>query len=309
MSVARRNVYERLSATRRAINDFSLQDLPLLPANISYNNSVRIIRNGLAVQCFNILEDFARARTAEILSEISSSAVQFQYLPEALQRAATNDVVGALGFQTRLLEKSQRISYAQMYGAKIASTNTVTMQLAEIAFFHASSNISKENFRDALAAFSIETPWDQITGLCSRSGLSALPANTVFESLAQRRHWAAHNASAAVSEGDLLQSITDAFGLAIGFDILLSKASKSLVNLISVPPSNYKSITSHLNIPLRFIKPITTGFAEVREGATRNTRRNVDHTALLRAASIRALRENGALVVFDAGNNVLEWYL
>jgi hypothetical protein len=309
MSAARQNVCVRLGATRRAVSHFKLQDLPLSPANDPHNSSVRIIRNGLAVQCFNILEDFAKARIAEILNDISASRVRFQHLPQALQRASTIDSVSAIAFQVKLREKTDQISFVQQYTTSVASTSAAIVQLSDISFFHTSSNISKDQFCSSLSAFSIDRPWDQISGLCSRLGLSGLPSNTIFTSLAQRRHAAAHNASVAVSETDLLQSLTDAYGLAVSFDILLSKAAQKIIALTATPPSTFNSIANHANIPLRFIKATRRGFSETKEGTTRNIRTNTTPEPLIASASIRARKENGALIVYDSVGSVVEWVL
>lgn len=124
MSVARTTFCNRIATIREAINTFNLRDRPLIPANATHNNSARIIRNGLAVQCFNIFEDFIKARTAEVLAAISSSGVVFSNLPENLQWAATVETVKAIDFQMKFRDTNDRIRYAQDYSGKIFSTKT-----------------------------------------------------------------------------------------------------------------------------------------------------------------------------------------
>jgi hypothetical protein len=309
MSVARATACAWLDATRRAISDFKLHDRPLAPGNEAHNAAVRIIRNGLAVQCFNILEDFVKARTREALAAISAAAVQFGYLPEALQRATTWEAIKAIDVQLKGKEKADRVAFAQLYTAMIASTATSPMQLLDIAFFHTGSNISKDQFRDALSAFAVDMPWAQLSGISSRLGLSGLPAENVFVSLAQRRHQAAHNAASAVSEADLIQSIRDVYGLAIGFDVLLSIAAFQLTKLNVSQPPGFRTVVSHSQIPMRFIRPQASGFAEIKEGNTRSTRRNKSAAALVPGATTRARKENGVVVVFDSGGEIVEWQL
>lgn len=305
MSAARDAFCERIGAIRGAITDFKLADLPLGPLNASHNKSARIIRNGLAVQCFNVFEDFVKARTGEILAEISAAGIPFGSLPEEFRRAATVDAIKAINYQMTLPHIADRVRYAQDYGERVASTKGAPFQLAEIAFFHSSPNISKEHFQAALSAFDVEKAWPQVSGLSSRIGTSAVPAENVFLSLAQRRHRAAHDAGASVSELDLSQSLRDAVGLAVSFDILISKATPRMCNRASgtAPLPAFEQS----RIPLRFIKFNRRRFVEIKEGASRGVRANSDALALLPSAAARAARESGVLVVYDETGIPSHW--
>lgn len=311
MISSRSIIIERLSAIRRAVTQFGLQDKPLGATNLTHNATVRIIRNGLAVQCFNMFEGFIKVRTKEALLDISNSAVVFRFLPSKLQHAATVDAIRAIDYQLRTREKDEKVSYAQQLSASVASTSGLPMRLPDIAFFHSSANISRDQYRDALFAFGVDVPWTQVSGLSSRLGLSAFPAENVFTALAQRRHSAAHDPSAAVSESDLLQSVADAYGLAICFDILMSKAVAALVNLTALPPASFRSVKDHRQIPLRFLRPAGLGsaYAEVREGSRRSTRKASSMAVLLDDALIRTRREGGILVAYNDGGFVEDWHV
>lgn len=309
MSVARTNFSERIASIRGAISNFNLRDLPPIPANTLHNASARIIRNGLAVQCFNIFEDFVKARMEELLTAISASGVSFTHLPFKFQQAATVEAIKAIEFQLKLRDKADRIQYAQDHSRKIHSTMLPAIQLSEASFFHAAPNISKEQFSSAMTALSIEKPWEQISGLCSKLGISGIPAETVFESLAQRRHRAAHNANASISETDLNQSLMDAAGLGLCFDILLSKVSTLLCALTSSIPTNKQLLTNNFPIHIRVVKWDGIRFYERQLGSKTNFRTNFDAAALIPDASVRSLRKNGVLVVFDANGNPINWII
>lgn len=308
MSVARVTFCERIDLIREAVHNFNLRDLPPSPANVSHNNSVRIVRNGLAVQCFNILEDFIKARTGELLLTISSSGVPFNHLPENFQWALTVDTIKAIEFQLRLRDVGDRISYAQHYSEKISSTKLPTLDLAEIAFFHSTPNITKDHFKTALAALAVSNPWLQCSAFCSRIGVSGVPADQVFHSLAQRRHRAAHNPNASVSEIDLLQSLLDASGLALCFDVLASKATALLCKMKAAHVSGTWLINDQASIPLRFVRFKNGRFCEVTENGRRNTRAHVDISVLIPAATRRATREHGVLLILDRAGMPKTWW-
>lgn len=300
--------WQRVGAIRTATADFSLVDLPLLPANVSRNASVRVIRSGLAVQCFNILEDFVKARTSEALVSVSASGVRFSWLPEALQEAATLGTVRAISVQVKRQPRTDRVLYAQTYGSRIASTQTGAMQLADISFFHSGSNVSAEELRDALAAFGVKSPWHQLSGLLSRIGLSALPAENVYATLAMRRHSAAHDPSTVVSENDLVQSIADASSIGLGYDLLLSCATIALSRL-GAPVANHMSLVSdHKSIPLRFIRARGSQYCEVKEAGKRSIALDSEWQSLLPAAKARAAANSEALVVLERVPPAVCWY-
>lgn len=305
MSVARNIVCDRLAKIERAVSDFGLNDLPATPANIERNDSARIIRCGLAVQTFNVFEDFLRQRMAELLSQLSASGVRFQHLPDELQKATTIDVYSAVQFQFKILDKSARISYAQDHASKVHSTAISIFNLSELSFFYSGSNIGKDQFRDAMIATSINKPWDQIGGLCSRIGMMGMPPDQIFESFAGRRHHAAHDPQASVSEVDLLQSVKDAKSLACCFDVLVSCAIKAISAQTLKPTA--KILSSHSLIPLRFIRYANNRFFEAKEGSSKAYRTASLVEALMPAAMVRSAKEKGALVVFDKVGNLKKW--
>lgn len=308
MSQARATFWQRIGAIRTAIADYALQDLPLLPANASRNASVRVIRSGLAVQCFNVLEDFIKARMGEALAEVSNSGVRFSWLPEALREAATLHAVKAVGVQVKRKPRADRILYVQTYGAKIASTQTGALELPDIGFFHVGSNIGGDDLRDALVAFGVQSPWLQLSGLLSRISISALPAEQIFAGLASRRHAAAHDPNTSISESDLVQSIVDATGIAVGYDLLLSRVMRLLSQLSGPALSQPPIFNGHSSIHLRFIRVKGAGFCEIRENGRRSVARHVDWQGLLPAAKARASANNEALVIVSPTSTAECWF-
>jgi len=287
--------------------EFELYDLPAISSNLARNDSARIIRNGLVVQCFNTFEDFVRERSAEILNLIETSRVSFGNLPSGLQKAVTIESLKAISFQLKLQDSANRINFVQDFCEKISSTKQSTFTLPEIAFFHSASNVTKEDIQTTLSSFLIEKPWDQIRNICSRTGLSAMAAETVFHGFAHRRHRAAHRAKTSISEVDLSQSLLDASGLAIGFDVLLSVASNLVVKMKSPLMPKQFILPVATAIPLRFIKYDGRKFIEIKEAGRRSISSSQDALSLISGAVNRSKKEEGVLVIFDSGGNMSEW--
>lgn len=307
MSIARETFCDRISTIRNAIDDFALQDIPYDPVRPSHNLSVRIIRNGLAVQCYNIFEDFVKDRTAELLVTVSGSGVAFSYLPERLQRAVTVDVISAISNQLKQREKPDQIGYVQDCTRKIYSTQSATIprELADIGFFHTKSNVSRDEFRNSLAAFGVQDPWKQISRMCSRIGIMPLPASDEFDSFVNRRHKAAHDANMSVSVVDLIQSIDSAIGFALCFDVLASRAA-NIIRRLSGPSGDVLLVENAL-IPLRFIKYYGDKYGEIKETGKKYIARNEELSRLIDGAFLRSNRENGALIVYDDKGTLKSW--
>jgi hypothetical protein len=254
-----------------------------------------------------VFEDFVKRRTSELLIELSASGVSFANLPDKLRRATTIDSIKAIAFQYKLQDQGTQVQYVQDNAEHIASTKLAGVHLSDLAFFKASSNISMDNFGDSIKAFAIQNPWGQVSGLSSRSGLSALPGNSVFTAFAQRRHNAAHDPNASVSETDLSQSLLDASGLASAYDILVSRAVRSIAALVAPPLPNTWLVTDHLSIKMRFIRNTLGGFWEKREGSARFFRKS-STTAVLRLGALnRATKEGGVLLIFNAMGLLEDW--
>ncbi len=307
MSISRSTFCDRIATVRASVVDFRLSDRPAIPSNESHNKSVRVIRNGLAVQCFNIFEDYVRGRIAEILNYMCSASIPFASLPADLRKAATVDVIRALQFQMKLQDTSNLISFVQDYCEKVSSTKSGPLQLADLAFFHSSSNVSTDQYGSALSAFAIEQPWRQVEGISSRVGLSGLPAKEVFQAFALRRHEAAHEPGASISETDLHQSLNDATSLAIGFDVLATISSRILINSWRAGLPNAPAINTHMSIPLRFIKYLNGRFGEIKENGRKVIKSRANYAVLVPAAAKHAAKENGALIVYDKNGVIVQW--
>jgi len=308
MSAARSHFCKRIVSIRSSILEFNLQDIPAIGAeSIARNDSARVLRNGLVIQCFNTFEDFVRDRIAELLEEIQSSGVAFSTLPTGLQKAATMDVLRAIGFQEKLTSVENRMAFIQEHCRKVSSTNGEDFMLSEISFFHSASNVSKENIKGVLDAFAVQKPWQQMLSLCSRIGVSAMPMENVFKNFSQRRHSAAHRSTTAISEVDLSQSVQDAFALAIGLDALLVCATREIQRGAESATERSYLVPDSTSIPLRFIKFRDGRFGEMREGSRQFYRTSPDCDGLLVGALDRTSRENGVLVIFDSSGALAEW--
>lgn len=75
----------------------------------THNGVANLLRKGLGIVAFNILEDFIKKRSSEALSRVSASRISFSKLPVKLQEAAILEAVSSLAFRAKLEKKKAEI--------------------------------------------------------------------------------------------------------------------------------------------------------------------------------------------------------
>src|SRR5215211_6609576 len=93
----------RLYAYRQAVRSEVL--VSRAPTETEHNLRARVLRNGLAVVGYALLEDFLRSRTVEVVARIGDGHTSFQDLPKGIKFAATEGVFNAARFQQRFIDR------------------------------------------------------------------------------------------------------------------------------------------------------------------------------------------------------------
>src|SRR5471030_2456021 len=71
-------------------------------SNAYHDLCAKFFRSSLAVTVFSTLETFIKERTAEVLASIDHQKINFAWLPEGVQRAATFGAIKALNFRLQM---------------------------------------------------------------------------------------------------------------------------------------------------------------------------------------------------------------
>ena len=134
MSIAKDTFLVRLSNFENALSSDDLLSRAL--TDRLHNEKARMLRNGMAIVGYTILEDFIKKRIGEILKDIGRTGINFSALPIKLKEAA---VVSALkGVQTRAdnLKRASEdhITFIQEETGYISSTKSPVFELSEYTF-------------------------------------------------------------------------------------------------------------------------------------------------------------------------------
>lgn len=297
--VSRLGALERVIGDRLAITD--------APDKTEHNESARILRNGLAVMAFAILEDFARKRAAELFLELQAK-VPFAALPAKLQQFATVGVVEAVMYRKRHLSVEQRQAFIQEHAAHVASTTEAAYTLSPLAALNTEPNVQEDALSEFLKSLCIETPWDQIAAISPRLGFGPLDARQAYRELSRRRNEAAHEASSSVEHSDLLASVDAVLCIAVAMDVLCSTAVRAICNWTSGSPP--VKVTA-ANVVLRRIDRVNVGatpqWRETRENVGRAVKVYSTADLARQGALSRAKKAQESVVEFLTSKRPVFW--
>ena len=248
MSVARRELLERLVILKECLGEANLSDGP--PTEHLRNQIAGMMRQGLAVLEFAALEAFIRQRTAECIRSFNPSRISFSDLSDAIQDAATVGAARGLLFRYKFEDQTTRQAWALRQLKYIASSDASLTNLSELSFGNDKANIDEEDISQILKSFGVDKPWASITSVAKKAGIGGLlDSKAQFTQIKKTRHASAHELGAGVTHHDLSNGIQSIRGLAIGFDMLLSHAV-SIHNTGTIPgkPPAPKINDSNINI-------------------------------------------------------------
>lgn len=245
--------------------------IPLSPVEVDHNKSAKLLRNGLAIVGFASLEGFIKLRTAETLTRIDGETpTPFTSLPDKLKTAASFGAVKALNHQIKRI--SQRdpssIQYICEHAKAIASLNTDSYQLPQLSMLNETSNLSDDSVKEALNAFQVLDPWQQMTNIASRCGLGMPDLRQSFQNAASRRHEAAHEPETNTPLSDLQNYAGEAIAIGMSYDILITECRRRIARASASYLNGDKIESGAVNI--RFLDEVGSGeWGERREGASR----------------------------------------
>lgn len=255
------------------------------PDEIDHNLRSKALRNGIAIIGFSILEHFIRTRTGELLLSFDQISISFEDLPKKIKEIATKGAIK--GIANRVKYEDDAIIFAQAESSIVASSLNTTYQISRYSIGWDGSNLRVDDIGKIFNCFSIDDGWNSIDILSRRLNLAIPSSKDSFINAAQRRHDAAHNVDAEIHPAHLESFVREAYGIALGFDLLVSTAYRKIYIGDNDYLNNATKITTR-DIALRTISFDGNRWREHREGGRRavktaETKEEVWPNALLRA--------------------------
>lgn len=277
---------------------------------IEHNAKVKMLRNGMAIIGYTILEDFIKKRIGEIFKEIGKTNVSFGALPIKLQEAAT---ISALkGVQNRA-DNLKRVSedyvgFIQDETWCISSTKDAVYEISEYSLGWDKSNISAEDLKNYFSVFNIKDGWRAIQEISSAINISLTNPGEIFKNATQRRHKAAHSTDAESLLTDLQDFVSQSKVIAFGIDALLSK---SLQHIKDRNENFLNEIlkTEFNQLSFRFLIEDKGKWKEFRHNFLRGYRVKPKYEELASQAQFRSVKYGEILVIKAENNQLKNWYI
>ncbi|QOD90894.1 hypothetical protein H2514_12075 [Lysobacter sp. CW239] len=241
---AKTDLFERLRYLGSAIALGELVDNGI--AQSEHNGRANLLRKGVGIIGFNLLEDYVKSRTIEALSTISSSGLAFDNLPEKMRTAATLNALETLNARAKIEKKSGRdwLTLIQTESQKIYSTAGHTYELSSVSLASGGSNVTASEISEILVAFGISGGWGTLKAICDAIGGGLPDLAQAYQNLADRRHSAAHVAGFKFSHTWLTSMAHEILAIAAALDIVLSAKLRMISRLPTVPAQQHDISTA-----------------------------------------------------------------
>ena len=308
MSSSQEKFIELASALRAAVAHPALMDAVIGPSKLKPEPG--LLRNGLCVVGFVMLEDFMKSRVAELTKKVPNGKIPFGSLPEELRNFYTIEALEGLRSQAKLYRQNKwnYVSLIQDHAAKIGSIDGLPYQLSEFGFGANRSNIDDAQVAHLLACYKARDGWKKMDQLLVRLGVSGtISCRDAFATAMRRRHTAAHTSTSAATVTELSDYVSNAIAIALVFDILLSRAAQ----LLADGDTNFCKQTFQVepaDIPVRYIEERGSHqWASVVLGKKRASRVSASLVGLRKQSEATAKKKREALVLFDRSRRPISW--
>jgi hypothetical protein len=301
MSPARKTFFDRLAVLTRTLDSEYLRDVGVTTS--IHNEKARILRNGISIIAFTILEDFIKQRTGEVLKSVSSASITFNSLSPKFQEATTIDAIKSIQAKVNNMKNAQEnwLDFIQKEAGKIASTANFPFDVSEFSLGWEKSNLSKDDIPRFMKIFNIEKGWATIQLVTAKANSTLPSPESVFTSAAQRRHKSAHDPTANSLYIDLENFSKDIKSLLFAYDILISKGIHHIIT------KNPEQVSAD-KINIRFLIRYNGKWGEFSGNTARPIRLDNNYNRLLAKVRERATRRNEAVVIKRNSGEIYKWF-
>jgi len=274
-----------------------------------HNGIANLLRKGLGIVAFNILEDYIKKRTSEALVSLSNSQIQFRNLPDSLQTASIKGALNSLSYKAQILNKNNGDwkTLIQDETLKIHSTKNPTFELSEFSLVSSGSNISENEVSEVIKAFGIIGGWRKLGEVSNRMGSGIPDLNQVYKNATSRRHSAAHDATFQYNYAWLEQIENDIISIASVFDILLTARIRQINTNYGIRVDAHV-IDNALNFRFLEAVPNSSQYREttIISGRARKIWNDLD-SALI-ALKPALLNRNEFLIILNEQKRITDWH-
>ncbi|MBX5147484.1 HEPN domain-containing protein [Rhizobium lentis] len=295
MTIFRVEFYDALRAMLRATDEPLLTDQ--LAITSDHNTRARILRHGIAVSAFAMLERYVKNVFEHMMKELAQSAILYSDLPDRLRRFIVVDSVAGLNNGAYFIRDDvQKIAYIEANIASISLYKDNPPTYTHLGFSPTGSNVGHEDIKKGFSAFGVQDPWGKLTSLSSMVGSAYLSLADQYKTLSSARNSSAHDPAGNIPTTTLQSNLMAVIVLGITIDLLghaVGKAAK-----LCTDKTKFDAEVNNLAYSIRFLDEELDGrWSERASTLGRVIKRYPNRVAGTASASSRA--GNPAIVIRD----------
>lgn len=303
---AKVDLIERLRYLDKAAALPALIDVGVAPSE--HNNVANLLRKGLSIVAFNILEDFIKNKAYESLDIIAASGISYNNLPNELQDYAIAGALSSLNFQSGLLKK-ENLDYKlliQQETKKIASTADTPFFLSKYTLLSSGSNVLSREISDFLRAFGIGNGWVQLKVISDSIGGGIPDLGQAYNLASQRRHNSAHSATYMYNTSWLTNLKAEILSICASIDVAISSRCRQASRFPLVPLASH-NLNTELNF--RFLEFQGSIYRETRTIGGSSRKNWTDLNAAIDELQPKSLSRKEFLIVLDSTRRITNWFV
>lgn len=302
---AKSELFNHLKYLDSALQSESIIDKDISESN--HNGAANLIRKGLGIVSFNILEDFIKSNIFEVLDSISKSGVSYDNLPAKLQEATTLGALKALVFRAKIDKKDGKdwVRLIHSETKNIHSTSLMPFSLSKYSFVSENSNISSSEITDMLKALGISGGWDTLKNISNNISGGVADLNQSYHNASLRRHNAAHFSSFQYEYSWLYNIRAEILAIAASLNILLTALCRLINRKPDLKLEQHDAVSS---IKYRFLCFEDSIYKEKLDPNGKSIKNWTILDDAIGHIKHKLLSKNEFLIILDNSKRIINWY-
>lgn len=303
---AKSELLARLEYVNAAVNLPTLIDNGIIPNE--HNGVANLLRKGLAIVAFNILEDFIKNKSIESLNFLSASRIQFNDLTEHLKISSITGALNSLNYHSGILKKdgvSDWKTIVQDEALKIHSTKNNVFELSKYTLVYSGSNVSPDEINDFIKAFGINGGWAFLKTISDKIGGGLPDLSQAYKNAASRRHSSAHAANFQYNHAWLANLKNEIIAIAASLDIAITARCRQVTANPALKLDAH-NIQDALNF--RFLEQFNGAYKETVHINGRSRKNWPNLTDAINHLQPALARRKEFLIILNSLGRIEDWY-
>lgn len=317
MSAAKQNFIERISVIINTIEDTSSYGNFLIdkePSAVRHNNQARLLRNGLTISAFTILEDFIKQRVGEAMQAVPTLNIKFDSLPKSIKLISTFGAMESIRAKSENIKRQSGdddcITFIKNNCFHLGSTtDNDAYSFSEYSWGWSKSNLGSDDILVILKTFGIKNCWNVINSLSRETGRTLISSQESFTNFAMSRHSAAHSPIANVDFDTLKNHVNTSLVLAFAVDILLSLSLALYKKNDTVHLAGCYNFTNHVFM-YRYVLEVGSSWKEFSDKNSIRAYKVYNNYDLAKIAATQNSINTKRLLIIKSGaeKKMIDWH-